>query len=88
MTSHNTMACTAGQGLEGGRGGRGPAGEGHGFLQLLQSLLLLNLLLLQPLYQLKLHCALQAQLCQQAESHWPCHTPTTLTSKCNLHEQQ
>ena len=37
-----------------------PAGEGHGFLQLLQGLLLLHLLLLQPLYQLQLHTTLQA----------------------------
>ena len=38
-----------------------PAGEGHGFLQLLQGLLLLHLLLLQPLYQLQLYRTLQAK---------------------------
>lgn len=38
-----------------------PAGEGHGFLQLLQGLLLLHLLLLQPLYQLQLYGTLQAK---------------------------
>ena len=42
-------------------GGAGPAGEAHGFLQLLEGALLLHLLLLQLLNQLQLHTALSKQ---------------------------
>lgn len=50
---------------------RAPAGEGHGLLQLLESLLLLHLLLLQPLYQLQLHTTLWNTLQQMSDSNMP-----------------
>ena len=81
LTEGGGLRNKRGRGRSGGWGsaGKRPASEGHGFLQLLQSLLLLNLLLFQPLYQLQFHCALQAQPCQQKESHQPSHTSTAFT---------
>ena len=50
---------------------RAPAGEAHGLLQLLEGLLLLHLLLLQPLYQLQLHTTLWNALQQMSDSNMP-----------------
>jgi len=52
-------------------GVRAPAGEAHGLLQLLESLLLLHLLLLQPVYQLQLHTTLWNTLQQMSDSNMP-----------------
>jgi len=52
-------------------GVRAPAGEAHGLLQLLESLLLLHLLLLQPVYQLQLHTTLWNALQQISDSNRP-----------------
>jgi len=50
---------------------RAPAGEAHGLLQLLESLLLLHLLLLQPLYQLQLHTTLWSAVQQMSDTNMP-----------------